>query len=88
MGYSDFSFAALLYPALTTVSQPFIEMGRVATQILLQRLDAPPYTQELPSEIVLPTRLTLRNSTGMSLRRRQSRQTKHELLAKVGGRDL
>jgi LacI family transcriptional regulator len=88
MGYSDFSFAALLYPALTTVSQPFIEMGRVATQILLQRLDAPPYTQELPSEIVLPTRLTLRNSTGMSLRRRQPRQTKHELLAKVGGLDL
>jgi LacI family transcriptional regulator len=63
MGYSDFSFAALLYPALTTVSQPFVEMGRVATQILLQRLEDKSSTKDLPAQVALPTQLIVRDST-------------------------
>ncbi|HEX5322918.1 MAG TPA: LacI family DNA-binding transcriptional regulator [Capsulimonadaceae bacterium] len=63
MGYSDFSFAALLHPALTTVSQPFVEMGRVATQILLQRLEAKTPSEDLPAQVALPTSLVIRNST-------------------------
>ena len=83
MGYSDFSFAALLHPALTTVSQPFVEMGRVATQILLEKLTRRPQKQDSPSEIVLPTKLTLRNSTGMSLRVRRSQSWKDRPSAAV-----
>ena len=87
MGYSDFSFAALLYPALTTVSQPFVEMGRVAAQILLQRLEDKVSAKDLPSQVALPTQLMLRNSTGRSLRVRQSLKG-HFSYAGVSRRDL
>jgi DNA-binding LacI/PurR family transcriptional regulator len=66
MGYSDFSFAALLNPALTTISQPFEEMGAVATRILLKRLQDPANAEELPSRVVLPTKLIVRESTAVA----------------------
>jgi LacI family transcriptional regulator len=66
IGYSDFSFAALLNPALTTISQPFEEMGAVATRILLKRLQNPANAEELPSRVVLPTQLIVRESTSVA----------------------
>jgi LacI family transcriptional regulator len=72
IGYSNFSFTALLYPALTTISQPFEEMGAVATRILLRRLEDGSVAQELPSRVVLPTELIVRESTAVPLQGRRS----------------
>ncbi len=70
IGYSDFLFAPLLNPPLTTVSQPFMEMGAVATQILLQRLQDGPSAKDAPSKVALPTELIERESTSACARGR------------------
>jgi LacI family transcriptional regulator len=71
-GYGGFSFAELYNPTITTVVQPFEEMGRVAVRHLLMHTDAkdkrgrdeqeqpaqPDFTPEL-----LPTRLIPGEST-------------------------
>jgi LacI family transcriptional regulator len=38
MGFDNIDFSAMLSPALTTVSQPSIEMGMLATQVLIKRI--------------------------------------------------
>lgn len=38
VGFDDLSYARLVTPALTTVRQPLLEMGRVATKMLLRLL--------------------------------------------------
>jgi LacI family transcriptional regulator len=40
IGYSNSSLAAYAYPALTTVAQPFKEMGHIAAQRLLAHIAA------------------------------------------------
>lgn len=71
-GYGGFSFAELYYPSITTVVQPFEEMGRVAIRHLLSHIESkdkrgrgepapivePDFTPEL-----LPTRLIPGEST-------------------------
>lgn len=39
IGYDDIHFAKYLYPALTTIRQPFAEMGRAAAKLLLAALN-------------------------------------------------
>ena len=59
VGFDNIPQASHVYPPLTTVQQPLEEMGRVATQILLKRIENP----DLPGErIVLPTQLIIRES--------------------------
>ena len=65
IGYSDFSFAALLDPPLTTISQPFEEMGAVAARILLKRLQDRTHVEEVASRVALPTKLIVRESTAV-----------------------
>jgi DNA-binding LacI/PurR family transcriptional regulator len=65
IGYSDFAFAPLIDPPLTTVSQPFEEMGAVATQILLSKLQEESSEQETGPHILLPTSLVVRESTAV-----------------------
>ena len=60
LGFDDVPQAALVRPALTTVRQPLEQMGRVATQMLLDRLKNP--EQEI-TRIELPTELIVRGST-------------------------
>ncbi len=72
IGYSNFSFAALLHPPLTTIAQPFAEMGAVATRLLLSRLEDGSALKELPSQVVLPTELIVRESTAVSLQGRRA----------------
>ncbi|HEY3329803.1 MAG TPA: LacI family DNA-binding transcriptional regulator [Capsulimonadaceae bacterium] len=62
IGYSDFSYAKLLNPPLTTISQPFHEIGRAATNDLLHMIDASGIESE-PACHVLPTKLVIREST-------------------------
>jgi LacI family transcriptional regulator len=59
MGFDDIPQAALVRPALTTVRQPLEQMGRVATQSLLDMLND---SGKKVGRIELPTQLIVRNS--------------------------
>jgi LacI family transcriptional regulator len=60
VGFDDIPQAASVRPALTTVRQPLEQMGRVATQMLLDLLKNP--DKEI-TRIELPTELIVRGST-------------------------
>ena len=60
MGFDDIPQAELVRPALSTVRQPLEQMGRVATQMLLDMLKNP---ERKIDRIELPTELVVRNST-------------------------
>lgn len=60
VGFDDLPEAARVNPALTTVRQPLREMGRVAVNELLARLEDP---QKPPERVVLDTELLIREST-------------------------
>ena len=60
VGFDDLPEAARVNPALTTVRQPLREMGRVAVNQLLERLEDP---RQPPSRVVLDTELVVRGST-------------------------
>lgn len=62
-GFDDFDLAECTFPSLTVVRQPAQEMGRVATNLLFDRIAR----GELPqtgNRIVLPVELVLRRSCG------------------------
>ena len=60
VGFDDLPAALVVEPFLTVVAQPAYEMGRRATEILLQRIADP---AALPhQEILLPTQLIIRQS--------------------------
>jgi LacI family repressor for deo operon, udp, cdd, tsx, nupC, and nupG len=66
VGYADFSMAALCDPPLTTVAQPFEEMGRRAVRELLDCRKGEDLQEQLKkatSECAIPTRLVVREST-------------------------
>ena len=60
VGFDDIPQAELVRPALTTVRQPLEQMGRVATQMLLDMLKSP---EKKFNRIELPTELRIRSST-------------------------
>jgi len=72
VGFDDMEWASILTPPLTAVAQPAYALGANAAQLLIQRLLRGPSPQ--PQEIVLKTRLVVRESCGASLHLR-SRQT-------------
>jgi DNA-binding LacI/PurR family transcriptional regulator len=56
IGFDDIPEAERSTPALTTVRQPMLQMGRDAAQMLLERMrnpDAPPRKEILPVELVV-----------------------------------
>jgi LacI family transcriptional regulator, galactose operon repressor len=59
MGFDDIPQAGYVRPALTTVRQPLEQMGRVATQMLLDILQDP---EAEPRRLELPTELVIRDS--------------------------
>jgi LacI family transcriptional regulator len=59
IGFDDIPQASMVYPALTTVRQPLEQMGRVATQMLLEFLNNP---EKEAHRIELPTQLIIRDS--------------------------
>jgi DNA-binding LacI/PurR family transcriptional regulator len=65
VGYSDLLLATCIDPPLTTIAQPFQEMGRNAVSHLLARLED---QIEMPVDesidYLLPTQLVVRASTG------------------------
>lgn len=62
VGFNDIDAAAHVRPALTTVRQPFAEMGERAADILLTALGRTE-SDETSQRIVLPTELIVRDST-------------------------
>ncbi len=60
VGFDDAPYAELLDPPLTTVEQPFAQLGALAAQLLQERLTA---NHQPPKALVLPCRLVVRAST-------------------------
>lgn len=72
VGCDDIFGADFCHPPLTTLTAPIEQAGRMAVSMLLSRLtdgDAAPARQS----VVLPTHLTVRESTGPAPRRRPAR---------------
>ncbi len=61
IGFDDISAAAFTLPRLTTINQPLAEIGRIATQSLLNRIH---HTEAPPDEIMVEPELIIRESTG------------------------
>lgn len=67
VGYDDLPFAARLAPALTTVSQPKYELGRIAAELLLEE-ERPDHAHR---EICFQPTLEIRSSTAPPSRARR-----------------
>jgi LacI family transcriptional regulator len=68
IGFDDVAFAARITPALTTVRQPAVELGKRSAQLLLDHLI---HGRALDAhELILPVRLVVRGSTASPARRR------------------
>lgn len=68
VGFDNTMGAEFLIPSLTTVSQPFAELGRTALQLLVQGVEAPsetthPADSEPGILLTVPPRLVVRRST-------------------------
>lgn len=60
LGFDDFSLAAYLSPPITLIDRPTAEMGRIAMEMLLERLTQ---KENIPArKIILPTQLSIRGS--------------------------
>lgn len=62
VGFDDIQSAAFQNPGLTTVRQPLREMGKLAAETLLERINAP-QKSDYPKEIVVQPNLVVRGST-------------------------
>ncbi len=68
VGYSDLLLATCLDPPLTTIAQPFHEIGRIAVRRLLARLANQGETPtDSAAASLLPTQLIVRESTGLAV---------------------
>lgn len=63
VGFDDITEAALVQPALTTVSVAAKEIGRKAGELLYSRIQG---NDEPPKRIILPPALVVRESCGFS----------------------
>ncbi|MBB3674712.1 LacI family DNA-binding transcriptional regulator [Modestobacter versicolor] len=67
-GFDDIFAADLCTPSLTTLGGVHADLGRAAVELLLEAAGAPNRTGAAAQQLVLPSRLVLRNSTGASTR--------------------
>jgi LacI family transcriptional regulator len=65
-GFDDLPQSMVTFPYFTVVSQPAYEMGRIATELLLERLNKT--ENKDPQEIILPIQLIIRQSAGGPVR--------------------
>jgi LacI family transcriptional regulator len=61
ISFDDMPWASSLRPPLTAVAQPIQELGQIAAQMLLDRLNAP---KRLVRQVILPPQLIVRASCG------------------------
>ncbi len=62
VGFDDMAWASSLNPPLTTIAQPTHELGSVAAQLLLDRINDP---QRPFRHVILDTQLIVRKSSGV-----------------------
>jgi LacI family transcriptional regulator len=63
VGFSNWQISSVVSPSLTTVYQPGTEMGRIATKLLIQRIENPEkFSDTFPTKI-LKTKLIVRESS-------------------------
>jgi LacI family transcriptional regulator len=67
VGFDDLPPAMVTFPFLTVAAQPAFEMGQRSVAVLLDRLSAGP--RQKFQEVVLPTHLVIRRSSGDALDR-------------------
>jgi LacI family transcriptional regulator len=60
VGFDDANWATALRPPLTVVTQPTYEIGRIAAELLLRRIDGEKFA---PRRVVLQAQLVLRGSS-------------------------
>lgn len=63
VGFDDFELADILHPTLTVVRQPASELGRVAANLLFERIKRNEFPEE-GNRVVLPVELVIRRSCG------------------------
>lgn len=61
MGFDDTVFAKIVYPSLTTVSQPIYEIGRRTASMLIQAIET---GTQPTTKVVIESTLVIRQSTG------------------------
>ncbi|MGC2161138.1 MAG: LacI family DNA-binding transcriptional regulator [Silvibacterium sp.] len=71
LGYDDFELAATVRPSISVVQQPIDEIGRIAAEILFERLldstaSTSPVVFTSPHQVQLTTRIIRRRSCGCS----------------------
>ncbi len=71
IGFDDIPQASLVYPKLTTVRQPLVEMGQVAVKMLMERIED---QSRPPQQVALATQLVIRDSCGPYKVRRDKRR--------------
>ena len=59
VGFDDASWSSIAVPPITVVDQPTYDVGRIAAQMILERIND---GQRLPRHEMLPTRLIIRGS--------------------------
>ncbi len=74
IGFDDIAIASLIEPALTTVRVRQYEMGRLASDLLLERLSG---KENVQNQVKFPVELIVRNSCGT---RRLSARQQNEML--------
>ncbi|NDI34267.1 LacI family DNA-binding transcriptional regulator [Chengkuizengella sediminis] len=65
VGFDDIEFSKLFEPALTTVAQPFFEMGKTAMSLLQQQIAGEQIKNNL---VLLKSELKIRESCGFNLK--------------------
>lgn len=74
VGFDDIPMASQVHPPLTTIRQPFAQMGRAAVNTLLSQMEREKESDDaIAPRIVLPTELIVRQSTGPAPRQATSR---------------
>jgi DNA-binding LacI/PurR family transcriptional regulator len=63
VGFDDLDQTTMIFPELTTVRQPCVEMGMRAAEILIDQLEN---GNEEPTHVILPTTLVIRASCGFA----------------------
>jgi LacI family transcriptional regulator len=62
VGFSDWQFAALVHPSLTSIHQSGFEMGQAAARLFIEQVGSKS-SEFVPKTEVVPTRLVIRDST-------------------------
>lgn len=65
VGFDDLDQTTMIFPELTTIRQPCVEMGMRAAELLIDQLE---HGDEEPAHVILPTTLVIRASCGFEQR--------------------